>query len=182
MKVFKKNTKLSLGLIVIIILCCTAILGLIGAVTDGFEDFEFRQINEDNIIKVENYSDSLTAKHEGLTCEVNKDGVIAISGKSKGGTSGEFIVQTNITLEPGEYTLSCDGVKGLDDDTYYLVLSSSNASVILDNDKPETFTVTESTTYTLIIVIEEDVEVNAKFKPVLVKDDEAGSFYVFDNK
>ena len=184
MKIFKKNTKLSLGLIAIIVLCSTALLGVIAAVTDGFQDFEFRQVNEDNLICVDNYEAALEDKRtDGLKVEVNDDGVIAITGENETENDVEIEICT-VTLKADEYTLSCEGARGLDDKTYYLkaVNDSDDSTVIVDSNKAETFKVESDSTYTIYIVVCDGEEINTTFKPVLVADDEPGDFYVFSNK
>ena len=182
MKVFKKNTKLSLGLIAIIVLCCTALLGIVAAVTDGFQDFEFRQVNEDNLINVDDYVSTLDGyKQDGIKVTVNDDGVIAVTGENKTDNNIEIEV-CSVTLKAGEYTLSCES-RGLDDKTYYLkAVNTNDVSVTVDSSKGETFKIDTETTYTIYIVVCDGEEINTTFKPVLVDDDEAGSFYVFSNK
>lgn len=190
MKVFKKNTKLSLGLIAIIVLCSTALLGVIAAVTDGFQDFEFRQVNEDNLINVDNYVSTLDGYNEnGIKVTVNDDGVIAVKGKVEIDDDYEYtyIQVTSVDLKAGnEYTLSCDGTKGIDDKTYYLALGDGEDHMrvcVLDKSNDDvTFKVENDTSVDLYIIICNGEKIDTTFKPVLVADDEPGDFYVFSNK
>lgn len=183
MKIFKKNAKLSLGLIAIIILCSTALLGVIATVTDGFQDFEFRQVNEDNLIKVDDYVTTLDGyKQDGLKVSVNDDGVIAVTGENKTESNIEIEV-CSVTLKADEYTLSCEA-KGIDDKTYYIkaVDETNDKIVTVDSSKGETFKIEAEATYTIYIVVCDGEKIDTTFKPVLVDDDKAGSFYVFSNK
>ena len=178
----KKNLKNTLGTIGICILVCAAVLGIVGVVSDGFNDFELREVNEDNLINVDNYVSTLDGyKENGLKVEVNDDGVIAITGENKTNNDVEIEV-CSVTLKADEYTLSCEA-KGIDDKTYYLkaVDSTNDKSVIVDSSKGETFKIEAEATYTIYIVVCDGEEIDTTFKPVLVDDDEAGKFYVFSN-
>ena len=181
----KKNLGKTIGLIAICVLCCTAILGIIAGVTDGFQDYEFREVNEDNLINVDNYVATLEDKRtDGLKVEVNDDGVIAITGENKSETDVEIEV-CSVELKADEYTLSCEA-KGIDDKTYYLIARTGEGdtatTITVDSEKGETFKVEAEATYTIYIVVCDGEEIDTTFKPVLVEGDEAGDFYVFSNK
>ncbi len=181
----KKNLGKTLGLIAICVLLSVAVVGIIAGVTDGFQDFEMREVNEDNLINVDNYVTTLEDKRtDGLKVKVNDDGVIAITGENETEADVEIEV-CSVTLKADEYTLSCEA-KGIDDKTYYLVARTGEGEnakeIVVDSDKGETFKVEAETTYTIYIVVCEGEEIDTTFKPVLVDDDEAGDFYVFSNK
>lgn len=179
----KRNLKNTLGIIAICVLLSTAVLGIIAGVTDGFQDFEMREVNEDNLINVDNYIATLEDKRtDGLKVEVNDDGVIAITGENETETDVEIEV-CSVTLKADEYTLSCEA-KGIDDKTYYLkaVDETNDVTVIVDSDKEETFNIEAEATYKIYIVVCAGEEIDTTFKPVLVEGDEPGDFYVFSNK
>ena len=181
----KKNLKSTLGIIAICVLLSSAVLGIIAGVTDGFQDFEFRQVNEDNLINVDNYISTLDGyKQDGLNVSVNDDGVIAVTGENETETDVEIEV-CSITLKADEYTLSCES-KGIDDKSYYLIARTgegdSATTIVIDSDKSETFDVTEESEFTIYIVVCDGEEIDTTFKPVLVEGDEPGNFFVFRNK
>lgn len=181
----KKNLKNTLGIIVICILASVCILGVVGKVTDGFQDFEIREVNEDNLINVDNYAITLEDKRtDGLKVEVNDDGVIAITGKNETDSDVEIEV-CSVTLKADEYTLSCEA-RGIDDKTYYLVARTGTGDdieeIVIKNDKSKTFEVKTETTFTIYIVVCDGEKVDTTFKPVLVEGKEVGSFYVLINK
>lgn len=179
----KKNLGRTLGLIAICVLCSVAILGIIAGVTDGFQNFEMRQVNEDNLINVDDYVSTLDGyKQDGIKVTVNDDGVIAVTGENKTDTDVEIEV-CSVTLKADEYTLSCEA-KGIDDKTYYIkaIDETNNKTVTVDSSKGETFKLESEATYTIYIVVCAGEEIDTTFKPVLVDDDEAGSFYVLSNK
>ena len=173
----------TIGIIVLVVLLCTCILGVIGKVTKGFTDFELRVPNEKNLIQVDNYSTTLEDKREdGLSIEVNDDGVIAITGENETESDIEITI-CDLTLKADEYTLSANA-KGVDDKTYYLkaVDTTNDVTVIVDSDDSETFKVEAEGTYSIIIVVCAGEEINTTFKPVLNEGDEPVDFYVLSNK
>ncbi|MBO5356479.1 MAG: hypothetical protein J6A95_01805 [Clostridia bacterium] len=181
----KKSTKTIIGIVAICVLLCSAILGVVAKVTDGFQDWEMREVNEDNLINVDNYVSTLDGyKQDGLKVTVNDDGVIAVTGENKAETDVEIEV-CSVTLKADEYTLSCEA-KGIDDKTYYLIARTGEGdtatTITVDSSKGETFKVESEATYTIYIVVCDGEEIDTTFKPVLVDDDEAGEFYVFSNK
>lgn len=181
----KKNLKSTLGIIAICVLLSSAVLGIIAGVTDGFQNFEFRQVNEDNFINVDNYVSTLDGyKQDGLKVSVNDDGVIAVTGENETETDVEIEV-CSVTLKADEYTLSCEA-KGIDDKTYYLVARMGTGDdveeIVIDSDKSKTFEVDTETTFTIYIVVCDGEKIDTTFKPVLVEGDEVGNFYVLNNK
>ena len=178
----KGNIGKTIGIIVLIVVLCTGILGIIGACTKGFTDFEVRVPNEDNLIQADDYKSTLEDKREdGLKLEVNDDGVIAITGENKTEADVEITI-CDVVLKADEYTLSANA-KGVDDKTYYLkaVDSTNDVSIVVDTDKSETFEVTTEGTYSIIIVVCAGEEINTTFKPVLNEGDEPVDFYVISN-
>ena len=145
--------------------------------TEGFTAWKIRELNEDNLIKSENYVDGLDDKREdGLKIEVDEDGVITVEGENETEDDVKIVV-TTVTLKAGEYTIS-SSAKGTDDKTYYLSIEAGDNVIIADEDEDSTFEVDEETTYTVYIVVCAGEEIDTTFKPVLVNGDEAGSFFV----
>lgn len=178
----KGNIGKTIGIIVLIVVLCTGILGVIGSITNGFTDFELRVANEDNLIQVDNYKSTLEDKREdGLSIEVNDDGVIAITGENKTEADVEITI-CDVVLKADEYTLSANA-KGVDDKTYYIkaVDTENDITVTVDSADSETFDVETDGTYSIIIVVCAGEEINTTFKPVLNEGDEAVSFYVLSN-
>lgn len=178
----KKNIGKTIGIIMVVVLMCTCILGVVGKVTKGFTDFELREPNEDNLIQVDNYSTTLEDKRDdGLSIEVNEDGVIAITGENKTESDVEIVI-CDVTLKADEYTFTANA-KGVDDKTYFIkaVDTVNDITVIVDSADSETFDVETEGTYSIIIVVCAGEEINTTFKPVLNEGDETIPFYVLSN-
>ena len=161
------------------LICACALLSIffIGVgvfMIDKLTDWEFKTLNEDNLIKVDNYT-IVDDKNADIAIDVKDDGQIAVKGKNKTETDAEKAIVA-ITLEKGDYYIS-SGDKKTSSTTYYLVLRDTEGGEIIADDD---FTVTESTNYTLYIVVKPGVEIDTTFAPVLVKGDKAGSFYQYN--
>lgn len=145
--------------------------------TDGFTAWDVTEINEDNLIKVENYNESLDAEREdGLDVEIDEDGVITVEGENETEETVKIAV-CSITLGKGEYTIASHA-SGTSNKTYYMSIEDGENIVIADEDEDSTFDVDTETTYTVYIVVCAGEEIDTTFKPVLVEGDKAGSFYV----
>ncbi|MBQ7789227.1 MAG: hypothetical protein IJ398_06225 [Clostridia bacterium] len=170
-----------IGLVLLVLLGVGLLTG-IGACTNGFTSFDMREPNPDNLIKVEDYVETLTEKRDDdIEITVSEMGEIKVVGENETDSDIEIIV-TEITLDEGEYTLS-SSAKGVDDDTYYLCIKTGEGETLqviyADSDDDSTFEVeADDTTYTVAIVICAGEEIEATFKPVLVEGDEVGKFYV----
>lgn len=180
----KGNIGKTIGVIVLIVVLCTGILGIIGTITKGFTDFEVRVPNEKNLIQVDNYFTTLEDKREdGLSIEVNEDGVIAVTGKNNS-TEDVVIDICSVTLKAGKYTLS-SSAKGTSDKTYYLVATTgvgdSAFEIKGDTEKESTFSIEEETEFTISIVVCAKESINTTFKPVLNEGDKPVDFYVISN-
>ena len=162
------------GKIALIVLAMALGLGCVSMFVAGT-----REVNPDNLIKVDdNYLPERNPGY-GVSFDVDDDGVIKINGNK---TSGhvEAIIQT-IELEAGTYTLS--GIAKPDQGIMTLTArwgagEFCYAGLYKENG---TFTLTEKTTVTIVLNIMADVDIpyaNKTIKPVLVADDEPGDFYV----
>ena len=172
--------------IIAIVLLLLAIVGIssLASWTDGFTAWDLKELNEDNLIVVDNYVDTLEDKRtDGLTVEVDEDGAITVEGENEGTEDIKITVVSNFPLEDGEYTFGTSS-KGSDKKAYYMCIMQGNEIVAADYDEEEdrTFKVKNaegsSNVYQLCIVVCAGEEIDTTFKPVLVEGDKAGSFYV----
>ena len=168
----------TIGIILICVLLSVGLCAVFGAITKGFQDFDVREVNPDNLLKVESYVEGLDAEREdGLTVTVDDDGVIKLSGKNKTEEAVQIVVQ-EVTLEVGKYTIS-SGSKNTDEETCFISVVNGEETIIADTEKDSTFTITTNdTTVTVYITVNAGETVDLTFKPVLVEGSEAGAFYV----
>ena len=174
----KKFFKKPAGIITIAVLIAVGVSAIFGALTNGFQEFDIRKPNPDNIINVEQYNDALDAEREdGLTVEVDEDGAIKVSGKNK--TESDVVIAVQeVTLEVGKYTIS-SGAKGTGDETYFLSIVNGEEEVIADTEEDSTIAITANdTTCTINITICAGESVDVTFYPVLVEGTNAANFYV----
>ena len=176
----KKKFKIkgrTIGIILIIVLLSVGLSAIFGAITKGFQDFDVREVNPDNHLKVESYVEGLDAKREdGLTVTVDEDGVIKINGKNKTEEAIQIAIQ-EITLEVGKYTIS-SGSKNTDEKACFLSIVYSEETVIADTDEA-TFTITANgTAATVYFTVNAGENVDITLKPVLVEGSKVASFYV----
>ncbi|MBQ8546173.1 MAG: hypothetical protein IJ437_04455 [Clostridia bacterium] len=167
-----KKTKKVLTIIGCVLLCAL-FLGVGVYAVDALTEWDIKTVNENNIIKVDDYVlEDTKDKDAAIQVDVTEAGEIKVIGENNTDSATEIEV-VSVILDKGEYYIS-SGDKKCDKDTYYLVLKNdAGDEIIADND----FTVTESTSYTLYIVIQADVEIDTTFSPVLVEGDEAESFF-----
>lgn len=176
----KKSTSRTILIIVAVVLALVGIAGMCFTILRNV-----RETNPDNLLNVDNYVATLEDKRDDdIEIDVSKTGEITVKGENDTNADIEIMVQ-EVTLAKGEYTIS-SGAWGTDDEKYYLCARTgegeSAVTIIADDGDKSTFKVeADDTVYTVYIVICDDVTVNATFKPVLVADDEAGSFYVYEN-
>ena len=175
---FKRNKGKIALLCLAVILLAVGLCAIIGRVTKGFQDFDVREINPDNLLKAESYTEGLDAEREdGLKVTVNDDGVITVSGKNKTEEAIQIAVQ-EVTLEVGKYTLS-SGSKETDEDTCFMSIVNGEETVIADTEDDSTIIITANDTVcTVYITVNAGENVDITFKPVLVEGSEAGAFYV----
>ena len=173
----KMKTSQIVGIIAIAVLLSVALSSLFGVITKGFNDFDFRTVNEANKIKVDDYSTTLydDKRADGLTVDVSEHGEITISGENMGET--DIIIDVvDVTLDFGRYNLS-SGTE-TDDDTYYLQITDGTTTVVADLDDESILQVTEDgTSYSVQIVVKAGEKINTTFKPVLVEGSHAEEFF-----
>ena len=136
-----------------------------------------RELNEDNLIKVENYVIENEKTDVGIDIDVNEDtGVIKFSGKAERDYTA---VVAQVELEAGTYTIS-----GFDNSTKgrcYLAVLYDVDQTAMSGTKTQTFTLEQTQTVTVQIVVSEDANFNLftarTFEPCLVSGDKAGSIY-----
>ena len=143
----------------------------------GLYALDNREVNPDNLIKVENYSIKTEKTKVGIDVDVKDDGRISLSGKA---TADYKAAVVTLQLNPGEYTLGgCNsqiGEKGL----VIEYNGISHYAGVDDEDEGATFTITEdqgSVSATVYVFVDEDVRVLQTIKPTLAKGDEEISFY-----
>ena len=165
-------------IIIIVLLLAIAGIASLAVWTEGFTAWEIRELNEDNLIKVDDYVSTLEDRRtDGLKIDVDEDGVITVEGENETEEDVRVIV-AEISLPKGEYTFTTSA-KGTDDKTYHMLLAQGeNMEIIADDGKYSTFEIDEDTTFGVFIVVCAGEEIDTVFKPVLVKGDESGSFYV----
>ena len=172
--------------ILLIVLCVLAVVlavSAIGFATNGFDketdNWGITQLNEKNLFKVDSYAIESQNTGDGYDVTVSDDGEIKITGKNESGSEVKLVVQ-EIKLAAGEYTFT-SGVSGTSKNGYCMMLSDGTTTYYADFSN-NTFEINAEATFTAYIVIQDEVTVNATFKPVIVEGAESGSFYVTSNK
>ena len=159
--------------IVVCFLAGALFVGALGVISP----FGEKDLNKDNLISVDNYivEDEKTAI--GVDIEVDEDtGVIKLSGKAD---SDYTVNVTQVELEAGTYTIS-----GYDDSSKgrcYLSVLYDVDQIAMSGTKTATFTLEETQTVTVQIVIREDAVFNiftaSTFEPCLVLGKTEGSLF-----
>ena len=166
-----------LGLIGIVLICVISFgtfFGLARGTLNNIAGFDFKTVNEANYIKVANYNNIATGDNVDIKVTVDEDGIIAIKGENKSETANEILVVSGLSLEKGDYEF-VSNAKGCGEKTYHIELrDTADGQIIADNK----FTVEETTSYNVIIVIEAGAEIDTEFEPVLVKKGEKTNFFV----
>lgn len=166
-----------LGIIGIALICLISFgtfFGLARGTLNDIAGFDFQTVNEANYIKVANYNDIATEdENADIKVTVDDDGIIAIKGENKSETAYEISV-TTVSLEKGDYEF-VSNAKGCGEKTYHIELrDSADGQIIADNE----FSVEETTSYNVLIVIEAGAEIDTEFEPVVVNKGEKTSFLV----
>ena len=134
----------------------------------------------DNLLKVdESYIDDQKTDY-GLEVKVDDNGVIKFSGQT---SRNEKLPVQKLTLEPGTYTIS--GIEDLDISKMSLAAEYGNGNVAYAGSKSATFVLEETTEVSVVITImgtengENTISwSNKTIKPVLVKGDKPGEFWL----
>jgi len=172
-----KRTSKTIGVVLAIILATTFLVSSLGFLSDGFIEsnpleWVNRDLNEDNLISKEDYviKDDQD-DNKGIKVSVNDDGIIKLNGKA---TSDNTFTVVELDLLPGTYTIS--GLKSTDD--YGLTVVGGTQINAKAGGSSETFTVETAQRVAVQIYVKEGTRLFYKtVKPVLVMDDEPGSFY-----
>ncbi len=164
-------------IIIIAVVLGIAAISSLAVFTDGFTEWDIRDVNPDNLIKVENYSSTLDARRtDGLKVYFDEDGAITVDGENSGTTDIKIEVAT-ITLAKGQYTFGTSA-RGVDDKTYYMSLETTDLNIMADDGEDSTFIVDTETEFVIYIVVCAGEKIDTTFKPVLVTGDDVGSFYI----
>ena len=156
---------------------------LCGALVMGFclNTFREKTVNPNNLIKQENYLNTIEETSMGLKIKWNDDGTFALNGKhdDEDLTSKDLYKHAFVTveLEPGEYTIST-GNEHCSEDTYgiYYILGGET---VLVGEKSNSFTVEEKTNVDIGFFVKNDTFVlYAKLAPVLVTGGTAQDYYI----
>lgn len=165
-----------LGIIAIVLLTIVTFGGFFAlsrGTINEIAGFDFRTINEENYIKVDNYTITATDdKEAALQVSIDEDGIITVSGKNETEEAFEMAV-TTVTLEKGKYEFASNA-KGCSDETYQLVMKDNADGIIVAN---EEFIIEETTEYTVYIVVYAGAEIDTEFAPVLVDEGESTKFF-----
>ena len=172
----KKRTIRSIALIALMAIVCTISVSVVGFASGGFQNSDVsswvnRDVNEENLIKAENY----VIKDEqddgkGIKARVSDNGVIKLSGKA---TSDNSFVVTTVTLAPGTYTIG--GMSS--GDSYGLKVVGPNLDAKAGTSS-STFTIETAQTVSVVIYVAQDtVLFNKTIKPVLVTGTQPGNFF-----
>ena len=166
-------------IIIIAVVLGIAAISSLAVFTDGFKTWDIREVNEDNLVNVSIYDDTLEDKREdGIKVEVDENGVIEVTGENE--TNADVTINVcEVTLNKGEYTFGSSAKT--DKKEYYMTLSNSDSTIVIndyDDVDDRTFKVDTETTFTLSIVVKSGEEIDVTFKPVLVEGDKEGKFFV----
>ena len=172
---------------IVTIVCCLIVgvflASMVGFMTNGFDknqdNWGITQLNDENYFKVANYTIKDQNSGDGYQVKVSDKGEIEVTGKNESGAAVTVEIQS-ITLPAGTYTFT-SGVNGTSKNSFYLYLDSGDGTTYYADFGTNTFTLSAEDTFKAYISIAKDAEVNKTFKPVLVKGEAAGDFYVINN-
>ena len=167
----KQKTKRTIKRIALI-LAVALVGGIMGSMVAGGTSLFNRDLNEDNLIKVENYLiQDEDDNGNGIEVTVKEDGTIKLNGTAK--SDDEYTV-TEILLQPGTYTMS--GVKSDKKGAGLKAVFGANEHYA--GTSSDTFVLETATTVSIVVYAVEDTFcLNKTIRPVLVAGDDAGDFY-----
>ena len=142
-----------------------------------------KPLNENNLIKYENYFENVTSLEEtdkGLKIKWDDDGTFAISGKHADNdlsNNAQYkLAFTQVLLTEGTYMFS-SGNESADDDTYGLYIEYGDKIAYTYSDAT-VVTIDTPTTATVGFFVKNNYRVvYADFEPVLVPGDKAQGFF-----
>ena len=172
--------------VITIIVCLVVgvfLTSMIGFMTNSFDtnkdNWGISQLNEDNYIYVDDYVIKDQNSGDGYSIDVSDKGEIMVTGKNESGAAVTHEIQ-QITLPAGTYTFT-SGANGTSKNSYHLYLDNGEGTTYYADFGTNTFTISAEDTFKVYLSIAKDAEVNKTFKPVLVKGETAGDFYVINN-
>ena len=113
-----KKTKKVLTIIGCVLLCAL-FLGVGVYVVDALTEWDIKTVNENNIIKVDDYVlEDTEDKDAAIQVDVTEDGEIKVTGENNTDSATEIEV-VSVILDKGKYHIS-SGDKKCDEDTYYV--------------------------------------------------------------
>lgn len=167
-----------------ITIVCAFLAGLcvMGAVSSITAE---KDLNPDNLIKVENYFENLPEKTDGgLEIDWKEDGRFVLSGKHSDDDIANnalyTLAFTNVTLNEGVYTFTPGNYK-CDDETYgmYYIINGETPVYVFDDET--TIHIDGTSTVEFGFCVKNNYYIlYAEFAPVLVSGDKVGSFFVED--
>ena len=170
---------------IVLVLVSTLVIGIIGNVTNGFQDFDKEtieenmspKVNADNLYTAANCSLVDTNDGYGVTVSVDeKTGAISLNGKCTASRSYEI---GKVTLTKGTYTLTA--ISGAARNGAYVTLAIPGDSTLqyFDFEPDNTINITsDSVEVTIFLNIAEGAEFgNKAVLPVIVSGEEPGQFY-----
>ena len=173
------RTRMTLGKTLVVVLVCIlscgflmwAFGGLNDMSVDNAKDVFERKVNEDNLYTSECVTITDRNDGNGIKLTVNDNGTIAVKGTADATVNYDL---ATVSLKAGEYTFTA--LEGASLKGAYVSLSLEGV------DKPadftgNTFTVVEDTEVVITLHIAEGTEINATVYPVIVKGDEAGTYF-----
>ena len=149
-------------------------------ISNGFDslnpkDWEVQNVNEENLIKAENYT--IGEEYDigtGVKVYVNDNGTFIVDGEH-GGSDDLNVEIGTVELKAGTYTFK-SGYKGAGVYKAYLKLVTDDGYKKADFDNP--IEITADTTAKIVLVICSEAELNtAKFAPTLAEGTEAIDFF-----
>lgn len=164
-------------------LACIFVCCLIGFVSKGTFDFTkadewgLRSVNEENLLKVEEYVIDDLNTGLGYSIDVTDQGQIKISGTNDSGENQQIKVQ-DVTLKAGTYKIT-SGVSGTSLAGYNMCIVVGENTYYADFGADTEFTIETDTTATVYINLADKVEINKTFSPVVIDTEaENQSFFV----
>ena len=176
---FTKSRRLPLWVKLLLTSLATILaVTLLGSLTTGFTDWNAsswfdKEVNEENLIKVDDYLLKSKKPGNGLEFKVDDYGVIKVTGKA----SEEYVAEvTTLTLQADEYTI---GGYESNANSATLRVKLASGEIYVAGTESATFTVSQATTATVEIVIAKDVNfiVASTFCPTLAVGDEEIDFF-----
>ncbi|MBE6630364.1 MAG: hypothetical protein E7624_05890 [Ruminococcaceae bacterium] len=177
------RTRTILMAIAIILVTVTIVGGisvLSGANKNFFKpsEWELRTVNEDNLYQLANFKDTdgvIESGKEGISVKVVDDNVIKVSGTAE---TAKTIAIGTVVLEAGKSYVFDSSFEGTGKTMYMQLIKDSTAHNCYG--EPVVFSVTETTTFTINLIIADEYEIgNVSLKPVICVGESADDLVSF---